>query len=99
GRPEQRMRWPLLKTTVEQLEAREHAPHPQNGITSIARPAAMRGATVRLERDPLKAFVRHRNLETCRLGDDGRVSAPLRDERLGANAGVFFVDNRRDDDA
>ena len=31
----------------------------------------MRGATVRLERDPLKAFVRHGDVESRRLGDDG----------------------------
>ena len=59
----------------------------------------MRRTSARLERDPLKAFVRDRHVETGRLGHDGRVGAPLRDQRLGADARVLFVDDRRDDDA
>ena len=93
------MRRSRLQATVERLETREHASHPQNGVASFARPAAMRGAPARLERDPLKAFVRDRDVETGRLGDDGRVGAPVGDERVGANAGVLFVDDRRHDDA
>ena len=58
----------------------------------------MRRAPARLERDPLEAFVRDGDVEAGRLGHHGRVRAPLRDERVGAEARVLLVHHRRHDE-
>src|SRR5262245_20367775 len=93
------MRRPLLKTTVERLETREDASNAQDRIASVARAAAVRGAAARLERNPLKTFMRDGDIEAGGFGDDGGIGAPLRNERVRTNAGVLFVHHRRNDDA
>ena len=56
----------------------------------------MCGASVRLDRNPLEALVRHGDIETGRLGDDGRIRSPRLDECVCAKARVLFVcDGRR----
>ena len=62
-----------------------------------ARPAAVRGTAARLDVDPRETLVRDGDLQVGRLGDDGAVGRPLADERVGAEAGVLFVDDRRHD--
>ena len=47
--------------------------------------------------DPREPLVSDRHLQIGRLGDDGAISRPVPDEGVSADAGVFFVDDRGDD--
>ena len=55
----------------------------------------MRRAAERLDVNPGKPLVADGDLKIGGLGDDRAVSRPVPDERVGPDAGVLFVDNRR----
>ena len=93
---EQRMRRARLKIAVEGIEPGQDARHQANRIAAFARAAAVRGAPLGFDLDPLEAFVRDGYLQIGRLGDDGRVGAPAADQRVGADAGVLLVHDAGD---
>jgi hypothetical protein len=72
-RSKQRMRRLLLQPSIERLEACEHAAHSKNRVAAVERPAAVRSTAAGLDADPLKSFVRDRDIQTSRLRDQ---SAP-----------------------
>ena len=54
---------------------------------------------LRLDLEPRESLVADRDLQVGGLGHDGAVGAPAGHERVGAEAGVLLVDDRRDDQA
>jgi short-subunit dehydrogenase len=93
------MRGSRLELTIETLEAGQQPAHVDDRIDTISRAAAMRRDTTRLDLDPRETLVADADLQVRRLGDDRGVCGPRRHERVGADARVFFVDDRRDDEA
>src|ERR687896_1398656 len=87
------MRRLLLQPSIERLEACEHAAHSKNRVAAVERPAAVRGTAAGLDADPLKSFVRDRDIQTGRLRNHGGIGSPPLDELVGADARMFFVDN------
>ena len=96
---DERMRRLRLQRTIERLEPRHHAAEPQNRVPPFRRPAAVRRAPLDGDLDPRETFVADRDREVGRFSDDAAVRAPFRDERVGADARVFFVDDGGDDEA
>ena len=93
------MRRRRLEPAIELLECVQHAPHAQDGVAPFARTAAVRGAPPGLDLEPGKSLVADGNLQVGRLGHDRRIGAPAGDERVRAEAGVLFVDDRGHDQA
>ena len=91
------VRRPRLQLAIEALEPMQHTAHAHDGVAPVARAAAVRRAAARLDFDPGEPLVSDRHLQIGRLGDDGAISRPVPDERVGADAGVFFVDDRGHD--
>ena len=56
--------------------------------------AARPRVSTSIQAKPLWAIA---DLQVGRLGDDGAVGRPVADERVGPDAGVLFVDDRRHD--
>jgi hypothetical protein len=52
-----------------------------------------------LDLHPLETLVRDADLKVGRLGHDGRIGTPPRDQSLGANARMLLVAHAGDDDA
>ncbi len=75
----------------------QHPAHAQDGVAAVARATAVRRAAARLDFDPREPFVSDRHLQIGRFGHDGAISRPVPDERIGADAGVFLVDDRGHD--
>ena len=59
----------------------------------------MSGAAFSFNLDPLEALVRDRHLQIGGLGDHGAIRAPARDQRIGADAGVLFINDARNHEA
>src|SRR5262245_10626330 len=93
------MRRPHLQLAVEQLEPVRDASHSQDGVTAVARTAAVRRAAAGFDFDPREALVADADLEIGRLGHDRRVGGPGRYQRIGPEARVLLVDDGRDNEA
>jgi hypothetical protein len=74
----------------------EHASHPENRIATVPWAAAMRRASTRLDVDPCKTLVSHRDLKVGRFRHDGSIRGPSGDQRIRADAGVLLVNYGRD---
>lgn len=99
GGPEQGVRRARLQIAIERVKRSQYAAHQADGITPFAGPAAMGGAAFGFNLDPLETLVSHRYLQVRRLGHDGAVGPPARDQRISANAGVLFIDDTGNDEA
>ena len=82
---ELRMRRTRLQLTIERLELREHASHPDNRVDTIRGTAAVRGVAVRRDFDPREAFVADGDHEIGRLADDRAVGFPLLRDGFGTS--------------
>ena len=97
GGADHRVSAPALQFVVERFEPAEHTPHPHDRVAAVGGAAAVRGPPLGLDHHPLEALVRDRHGQAGRLGHHAAVGTPARDERVGANALVLFVDDRGDD--
>ena len=88
-----------LQLSIEQLELPEHPAHSKDGIFPVLRPAAVGRLTHYLHFHPRKALMANRNLEIGRFRDHRGVGGPFPDQRVRADAGMFFVNDRGDDHA
>ena len=93
------MRRSTLQIAIERVERAEHAAHQADGIAPFARPAAVRGPAFGFNLDPLEALVRDRDGEIGRFGHHGAISPPPGDQRVGADAGVLFINDAGDHQA
>ena len=81
--------------------SRRAAPVPSAGSHRVLRRAGCRVRRApRFDHRPRKSLMRDADLQIGRLGHDrARRRFPLTDERIGADARVLLVDDRRDDQA
>ena len=85
-----------LQLAVEPLEPLQDTPHAHDGVSPVPWTAAMRraaGVSIRSTR----TLCGRCDLKVGWLGDDGAIGRPVFDQRVGADARILLVDNRRDD--
>jgi len=80
-----------LQLAIARFEQREDAPHARDGVATLVGPAAVRGAAFRHDFDPRESLVANGHLQIRRLGDHGRMRAPIADASLGTEAHVLLV--------
>jgi len=88
GRAHHRVGRSRLQLAVEPFELVQHAPHADNRVTPLERPAAVRGVPASLDVEPREALVADTDLQIRRLGHNGGVRRPAGDERVGPDARV-----------
>ena len=86
---------------IEGVERHQHLSHFGDGVYAKVRAGSMRRYTSDLEFQPDEAAMRDADGEFCRLGDQNSVRGPafpLSQQGFRADAAVFFIGYRADDD-
>src|SRR5574341_1674895 len=90
--------WQLcLQLTIKLFQAREHTSHSEDRIAPILWPAAMGHNACGNDFDPGKPFVSDTDHQIGWLSNHGSVCVPMFNQLLSAQAGEFFINNRRND--
>ena len=97
--PDPGVRRARLQRPAERLEPHQHSAHPRDGILPLRGTAPVSDAPLDGHLDPREPLVGDGDRQAGRLGHHRRVRVPRTHQRLGPEAGAFFVDHRRHDQA